>query len=110
MTKTKATDKQVLTDAEKLQARIARYEAEAAGYKAKAAKLKSEINAKERKRQNNQKYIVGGAILDSLEGLEDADKQVIISLLNDKLTDAHKKALSDLIDFNEQECKALDYM
>lgn len=110
MTKTKAAAKPVLTDAEKLQERLARYNKQAADFKAKAKKIESDINAKERKRQNNQKYIIGGAIIGSLKELNDTDKQIIISLLNDKLKADDKLKLKDLIDFDAQECKALDYL
>lgn len=61
----------------------------------------AKAGAAERKRKARQKYIVGGAILGSLEGLQESDKQLIISLLAAKVSDDDKKLLSDLITFPE---------
>ena len=70
----------------------------------------AKAGAAERKRKARQKYIVGGAILGSLEGLPESDKQLIISLLAAKTSEDDKKALADLIDFNSVECRALAYL
>lgn len=70
----------------------------------------SKVGAAERTRKARQKYIVGGAVLGSLEGLPEADKKLVIDLLAAKVSDDDKKALSDLIDFNSVECRALAYL
>ena len=74
--------------------------------------LRSEFakaGAIERKRKARQKYIVGGAIIGSLESISEHERQTIVSILEAKTSDDDKKALSDLITFSI-ECKALDYL
>ena len=85
--------------------------------KAQRAKLDKQIRseaakagAEERKRKSRQKYIVGGAILGSLESLPEADKKLVIDLLAAKTSEDDKKALADLIDFESNECRALEYL
>lgn len=85
--------------------------------KAQRAKLDKQIRseaakagAAERKRKARQKYIVGGAILGSLESMSETDKQLVINLLAAKVSDDDKKALADLINFNSVECRALAYL
>lgn len=94
MMKAKQKAKQ-LTEAEKLQERIKRYDAQAAEIRAKAARLKARVSEEERKKETQKKIILGAAIQSYLAKASDVDgdKMRAILVANLSLADAKKVGL-----------------
>ena len=89
---TKAKPVKQLTEAEKIQERIERYEVQAAEIRAKAARLKARISEAERKKETQKKIILGAAIQSYLAKASDVDgdKMRAILVANLSLADAKK--------------------
>lgn len=73
---TKITAK-ALTEAEKLQDRIERYEARAAENRAKAARLKAKVSEEKRKIDTRKKIVLGAAVQHVLKSMNAADFAVL---------------------------------
>lgn len=111
--KKEKTDAQKLADAVKTQEKLNALKVQREKLDKQIRSAASKVGAAERQRKNRQKYIVGGAILAILaseEGYKEADKKLITRLLAAKISDDDKKVLSDLITFESNECRALDYI
>ena len=96
MIKAKTENKQ-LTEAEKLQERIKRYDAQAAEMRAKAARLKARVNEEKRKKETQQKIILGAAIQSYLAKASPSEGDAMRAILVKHLTLADAKKV-DLID------------
>ena len=96
MMKAKSEVKQ-LTEAEKLQERIKRYDEQAAEIKAKAARLKARVSEEKRKKETQQKIILGAAVQSYLAKANASDGDTMRAILVKHLTvaDAKKVGLID---------------
>ena len=94
MIKAKSETKQ-LSEAEKLQERIKRYDEQAAEMRAKAARLKARVNEEKRKKETQQKIILGAAIQSYLAkaNANDGDAMRAILVKHLSLADAKKVGL-----------------
>lgn len=94
MTEAKPVVKQ-LTEAEKIQERIKRYDAQAEEIRAKAARLKARVSEEQRKKETQVKIILGAAVQSYLAKASDAegDKMRDILVANLSLADAKKVGL-----------------
>lgn len=89
----KKVDAVELTESEKMQARIERYDAQAAELKARADKLKSELSEKKRNEEKRIKIIIGAAVQSYLLKSTDAERASLISSLCLHLSEKDQKFL-----------------
>ena len=94
---TKVTAVKKLTEVEKIQERIERYEVQAAEIRAKAARLKARISEEERKKETQKKIILGAAIQAYLAKASAFEGDTMRAILVKHLTVADAKKV-DLID------------
>lgn len=84
-----------LTEAEKIQERIKRYDAQAEEIRAKAARLKARVSEEKRKKETQVKIILGAAIQSYLAKASAAEVDSMRTILVDNLSlvDAKKVGL-----------------
>lgn len=86
------------TEAERLQERIERYDAQAAEIKAKAARLKARVNEEKRKKETQQKIIIGAAVQAYLAKASDAEADSMRVTLCKHLSTADAEKVGFLAD------------